>query len=615
MITGLVDVEPILDVLPVPLVLVEPGSGTAAVRQRGRAPARGRPDARLPARSTRTRTGSTTPPGARSGRTRCPPVRAARGERVEHVQRSTGRRRTACAPCSCPASTIALEGGRRVTVVTFEDVTALEGARRRSSGTGRRAAGAARQRRRCDHRPVARPQTRLCQPGRGPVVRDSTRLGRSTGSPTVEYLQGFDTTDGFRAPAGPRAAPGPAGAGRALSGAGDHPAHARSLDRRGELGAGQVPSAVRDPDCGVRLAINVIEDITELKRSEEAQRFLADASRRLSGSSLDYERTLTAVAELAVPAIADRCSVPSLADDELRAGGLEVMRTGAAWFETKRMVVPMTAGRVIGRSRCRSTGAPSIPRTCSWPRTSACGRAPRRERAALSRRVADRAHAADDTAAAGAARVPGAALAAAFHPAGHGLEVGGDFYDVFATGRGQWYLVIGDAPARAPRPPRSPRWRATRCARRRRGSARRRRSWAGSGQAMLDQDATGGRFCTIACAHIDLARSPGARHRVLRRAPAAGAAAGGRDGRAARDGRGRCSGSCPTPSCRTAARSCAWATRSCSTRTGLTEARAPVSMWSFEELAAAVRAAPMNGPGGAGQQPRHGRARRPHDPP
>ena len=31
---------------------------------------------------------------------------------------------------------------------------------------------------------------------------------------------------------------------------------------------------------------------------------------------------------------------------------------------------------------------------------------------------------------------------------------------------------------------------------------------------------------------------------------------------------------------------------------GVTEARAPVSMWSFEELAAAIRAAPLNGPVG-----------------
>jgi hypothetical protein len=31
---------------------------------------------------------------------------------------------------------------------------------------------------------------------------------------------------------------------------------------------------------------------------------------------------------------------------------------------------------------------------------------------------------------------------------------------------------------------------------------------------------------------------------------------------------------------------------------GLTEARAPFDMWGFEELAAAVRAAPLDGPGG-----------------
>ena len=46
-----------------------------------------------------------------------------------------------------------------------------------------------------------------------------------------------------------------------------------------------------DADGTVRLAINVIEDITELKRAEQAQRFLAEASRVLA-DSLDYEETL-----------------------------------------------------------------------------------------------------------------------------------------------------------------------------------------------------------------------------------------------------------------------------------------------------------------------------------
>ncbi|WP_321547807.1 PAS domain-containing sensor histidine kinase [Hyalangium rubrum] len=49
-------------------------------------------------------------------------------------------------------------------------------------------------------------------------------------------------------------------------------------------------------------------DITERKRREVAQRFLADASREL-GTSLDYETTLQRVAELAVPTLADLCVV------------------------------------------------------------------------------------------------------------------------------------------------------------------------------------------------------------------------------------------------------------------------------------------------------------------
>jgi serine phosphatase RsbU (regulator of sigma subunit) len=41
-------------------------------------------------------------------------------------------------------------------------------------------------------------------------------------------------------------------------------------------------------------------------------------------------------------------------------------------------------------------------------------------------------------------RIPGATLAASYHPAGEGLEVGGDFYDVFPLSDGRWALMIGD---------------------------------------------------------------------------------------------------------------------------------------------------------------------------
>src|SRR5215213_26623 len=52
----------------------------------------------------------------------------------------------------------------------------------------------------------------------------------------------------------------------------------------------------------------------EIRRSEEAQRFLAEASSMLS-SSLDYRETLSSVARLAVPTLADWCAVDVLEED------------------------------------------------------------------------------------------------------------------------------------------------------------------------------------------------------------------------------------------------------------------------------------------------------------
>ena len=49
-------------------------------------------------------------------------------------------------------------------------------------------------------------------------------------------------------------------------------------------------------------------DVTDRKRAEDAQRFLAEAGEALA-SSLDYEQTLSAVARLVVPRLADFCSV------------------------------------------------------------------------------------------------------------------------------------------------------------------------------------------------------------------------------------------------------------------------------------------------------------------
>ncbi len=62
-----------------------------------------------------------------------------------------------------------------------------------------------------------------------------------------------------------------------------------------------------DPN-GERLAINIIEDVTEAKDAELRQRFLAEAGQLLA-TSLDYEQTLERVARMIVPGLADWCGI------------------------------------------------------------------------------------------------------------------------------------------------------------------------------------------------------------------------------------------------------------------------------------------------------------------
>ena len=62
-----------------------------------------------------------------------------------------------------------------------------------------------------------------------------------------------------------------------------------------------------DP-AGGRLAINIIEDVTEAKEAELRQRFLAEAGQLLA-TSLDYEQTLERVARMIVPGLADWCGI------------------------------------------------------------------------------------------------------------------------------------------------------------------------------------------------------------------------------------------------------------------------------------------------------------------
>ena len=66
-----------------------------------------------------------------------------------------------------------------------------------------------------------------------------------------------------------------------------------------------------------RIFTVVIRDITDRKRAEETQRFLADASAVLA-RSLDYETTLAGLARIALPRLADWCTIDVVVDGGLR---------------------------------------------------------------------------------------------------------------------------------------------------------------------------------------------------------------------------------------------------------------------------------------------------------
>jgi len=78
-----------------------------------------------------------------------------------------------------------------------------------------------------------------------------------------------------------------------------------------------VKATALQADDGRQVAVNVLEDITETKEQELRERFLAHAGEVLA-SSLDYEETLTQVTRLAVPDLADWCSIELLQDGEIQ---------------------------------------------------------------------------------------------------------------------------------------------------------------------------------------------------------------------------------------------------------------------------------------------------------
>ncbi|MEA2374627.1 MAG: hypothetical protein QOD53_1090 [Thermoleophilaceae bacterium] len=263
---------------------------------------------------------------------------------------------------------------------------------------------------------------------------------------------------------------------------------------------------VHDDRGKVALAVNVIEDVTEVKRAELAQRLLAEAGEVLS-SSLDYERTLQEVARLAVPQLADWCGVsmpgehglikqvavahvdPAKVEMAWRLGeryparmdepdgAAEVIRTGvsqlineipeallaAAARDEEHLELLQGLGIRAGitvplRSGYQTTGALTLV-------SAESGRTFTEADLALAEELGRRAGTAVENARLYTERseiahtlqesllppelplMPGWEVATLYRPAGDENEVGGDFYDAFPVEDG-WMVVVGDVAGR-----------------------------------------------------------------------------------------------------------------------------------------------------------------------
>jgi PAS domain-containing protein len=268
--------------------------------------------------------------------------------------------------------------------------------------------------------------------------------------------------------------------------------------------ASLVPGDGRQGDS----VVNVIEDLTAIKRAELRERLLSEATAELS-RSLDYESTLQRVAEVAVPDLADWCSVslpgpggtvqevavahsdpakvalgrrlqdyrPARMDDASPRAAVLRGEAGTSLMQVPEGALEDYADSPEHLELLRQIGLSSIltvPLDAGGRRLGAMLLVrgdPQRPFApadvALAEELAGRAATAVLNAilytqhaeiAATLQRgilpppmpwIPGWSAAALYHPAGEIAEVGGDFFDAFRAGE-DWMVVIGDVAGHGP---------------------------------------------------------------------------------------------------------------------------------------------------------------------
>jgi PAS domain S-box-containing protein len=290
---------------------------------------------------------------------------------------------------------------------------------------------------------------------------------------------------------------------RALAGEPSEPQILRAIDRSTgrERWTRSKAQAIEGPAGEVLYSVTAIEDVTDVKRAEFANRLLARTGELVSHST-EYTATLERVPHLLVPEFADSCSIemprpdgliarvamahrdpamvekareirtrfpllidastpigevlrggeprlieideaslPELSEDDRQLGMLRAAQFGSA------IVAPMTAGgRTVGvLSFVNDVGG----RTFDAHDLEIATEVARRAGLAIENaRLADeRARVADvlqrELLPPSLPRMPGWEVATMYEPAGEVNEVGGDFYEVFPV-EGGWAVVLGD---------------------------------------------------------------------------------------------------------------------------------------------------------------------------
>ncbi len=316
-----------------------------------------------------------------------------------------------------------------------------------------------------------------------------------TAATPQELMQLYDVFD----EAGTRIELGDLPSSRAARGEEPEPLLVRNVSRATgeERWLLQKATPLFDADGSLSLIVSVVEDLTEVKRAELAQRLLAEAGQELS-SSLDYEQTLQRVARLMVPGLADWCGVVMRGEgdvlrqvamahvDPYKVALAREFATGAARLirpSQAQLVAQVTdellADAGLSAQELAFVRALAIRSVIVVPLAIAgqppmgaltlamadSGRRFSDGDLALAAELGLRAAIAVENARLYAERseiaatlqqsllppdlpeIPGFRLASLYRPAGEHNEVGGDFYDAFEV-PGGWMVVVGDVAGR-----------------------------------------------------------------------------------------------------------------------------------------------------------------------